>query len=227
MREAGKVGNKKYGEKLSTKQATVILADILKKKGETMTEAEVDAFAAKETGRSVRTIQRLKAKAKAINAAKYIKAEQRAAAAAERAKVNEMAKELTVAGIPVLSEGLCEETIRVMKSFVSEISKTVTLTALDILSLRMLATAYDKYQKALETLEKDGDLSIGYTGERVKHPAHGIVQLYQRQAFQIMAEYGATLRSRKKIADFGEQGEVEQSAFEKLLGKNYDAADGE
>jgi P27 family predicted phage terminase small subunit len=112
-----------------------------------------------------------------------------------------------------------------MKAFIDEIGKTINLTPLDILSLRMLATAYDKYHKALDLIEKDGDLSIGYTGERVKHPAHGLVQLYQRQAFQIMAEYGATLRSRQKIADFGEQGEVEPSAFEKLLSKNYDAED--
>lgn len=100
-----------------------------------------------------------------------------------------------------LPAGLLKRTKDYMQSVVDKLEGNNRLEPVDMAMLDLLASSYDKVQRADTEIRKTGFLIDGSRGAKAVNPMIKIWKDSLSQAFQCMRELGLTVKTREQLPD--------------------------
>lgn len=96
-------------------------------------------------------------------------------------------------------EGLCEEAISFMESFLKALENVESVAVCDKAAIWMLMMTFDGYIKASKDVLARGHLIFDKHHRSKTNPSVNLVNKYYAQLLGLMKEYGFTLKSKEHI----------------------------
>lgn len=95
--------------------------------------------------------------------------------------------------------GLLKRTKDYMRIVVDKLKEMDKLEAVDMATLDLLASSYDRYLRAEAIIRKEGFTIVGGRGLMTTHPAVKMSKDASTQVFHLARELGLTVKSREQM----------------------------